>query len=116
MKTIIMDLQQPYFDQIVSNEKIYECRAFDDKRKQLNLLDVIEFTNKEQSHKVFITSLAIYNSFHDALLDRGFENIVPSENNIEDGVKVYHDIPGYIEKEEKYGVVLIGFKKYSNDI
>lgn len=109
-----MELDQPYFDQIVGGQKIYELRGFDEKRKKLQILDVICFKNGDDEHKVFITELTFYNTFHDALMDKGVEHILPHIDNIDEAVSVYRSIPGYIKKEQTFGVLSIKFSEYKS--
>lgn len=58
-----MNLQQDPFDQIVSGVKTIELRLNDDKRRKVNVGDLIEFTCNGHTARVRVTELHPFNSF-----------------------------------------------------
>lgn len=114
MKFHNMNLQKIHFDNVVSGQKIYECRLYDEKRKSLGLLDVITFNCDDKSHKVIITELSFHRTFELALVDKGMTNVLPDSGTINDGIQLYHNIKGYESGEERYGVLCIKFLSYKN--
>ena len=66
MKTHEMNLQPSYFDFIKDGTKRIELRLFDEKRQQIQLGDIIEFTKSEDDKfKAEVIGLLRYNSFND---------------------------------------------------
>lgn len=65
MTTHHYDLNPHPFKLIKEGKKIYELRLYDEKRRQLKIGDIIEFTNNESGHKISvkIDSLHIFNTF-----------------------------------------------------
>ena len=114
MRLHSMNLQDEHFNNIKSGKKIYECRIYDEKRKNLALLDCIVFNCKNKHHKVFITELSYFDSFENALTSKSLERILPDITSITEGVSIYHNIDGYAEKEAQMGVICIKFMAYEN--
>ena len=70
MKTHEMNLQSKYFDFIKEGTKRIELRLYDEKRSQIQLGDVIEFSNSEGDKlKTEVVGLLRYNSFQDLFED-----------------------------------------------
>ena len=70
MKTHEMNLQPRYFDFIKDGTKRIELRLFDEKRQQIQLGDIIEFTKSEDDKfKAEVIGLLRYNSFNDLFED-----------------------------------------------
>ena len=65
-----MNLQPRYFDFIKDGTKRIELRLFDEKRQQIQLGDIIEFTKSEDDKfKAEVIGLLRYNSFNDLFED-----------------------------------------------
>ena len=107
-----MNLQKIHFDNVVSGQKKYECRLYDEKRKSLSLFDIIEFRCDGKSHKVFITELSFHKTFELALVEKGMANVLPDSGTINDGIQLYYDIRGYENGEKEHGVLCIKFLSY----
>ena len=70
MKTHEINLQPKYFDFIKDGTKRIELRLFDEKRQQIELGDIIEFTKSEnEKFKAEVIGLLRYNSFNDLFED-----------------------------------------------
>ena len=88
MKTHTLD--SPFFEQIVKNEKKYEIRIFDEKRKN-SCQEIIFFSKKKdtmtqlkkkfQNRRFLITSEKHWNQ-------EDFREAVPSIETVEDGVQL----------------------------
>lgn len=102
-----MKLQPDMFEMIKNGTKTYELRLCDDKRKKVNINDIIEFTNLGNNEKLStnVEGIHYFNSFKDLY------NVIPlmecgyTEDNIADAKP--SDMGKYYSKEEqdKYGVV-----------
>ena len=106
-----MKLNDKPFNSIENGNKTVELRLYDEKRQQLRVKDLIEFTNREKSKKILteIIDLHKYPSFeelykHFDKKDLGYE---------EDETADPKDMEEFYSKEEqdKYGVVGIKIKK-----
>lgn len=105
-----MRLATEYFEKIKSGTKIIECRLYDEKRKELQIGDTIEFSdahNEQNKMASKIIALHQFPSFYE-LLDHfpiasfGGEN---KEQFLSVLKKFYSD-----EDEKKYGVIGIEIK------
>ena len=105
-----MNLNNEPFNSIKSGFKTIEMRLYDEKRKLINIGDIIEFTNRETNEKINtkVIQLHLFNSFED--LYKHFDKISLGykENEIaspKDMSKYYLD-----EEQKQYGVVGIEIK------
>jgi len=105
-----MELSQPWFNLIAQGVKTIEGRPNDEKRQEVNEGDIIIFTEKHNPQNKIMTMIIErkdFVSFEQALKFAKLKNILPGFRTINEGLeKVYYNIPGYIDKEKKYGVVL----------
>ena len=70
MKTHEMNLQPKYFDFMKDGTKRIELRLYDEKRSQIELGDIIEFSKSENDKlKAEVIGLLRYNSFKDLFED-----------------------------------------------
>lgn len=70
MKTHEMHLKEPYFSYIKDGTKRIELRLFDEKRRQIGLGDLIEFSASDnESVQVRVVGLLHYGSFVDLCKD-----------------------------------------------
>ena len=107
-----MKLSKPWYKLVKTGQKNIEGRIYDDKRKLLNVNDIIKFSDKEGKN-VFskkIIKLEIYKDFDSAIRRAKLKNILPGIRTYKEGVKIYHDIPSYKENAKKFGVILIYLK------
>jgi ASC-1-like (ASCH) protein len=107
-----MKLQSIYFDKIKKGQKIYEIRLNDEKRRIIDVGDVIIFKREpelKESIETIVEDLIYFDSFKEMidtlpLFKVGFENV--SKKEVED---IYHSFYS-VENESKYGVVAIKVK------
>jgi ASC-1-like (ASCH) protein len=101
-----MKLSSPWYKLVKSGKKNVEGRIYDNKRKNLKVNDTIEFSDQygKRKFKKKIIKLKIYNNFDKAIRDAKLKHILPGIKTYSEGLKVYHNIPGYLEKSELYGV------------
>lgn len=67
-----MKLHPKYFDKVKDGSKTIECRLFDEKRRELKIGDIIEFTNSltpQETITTKIIGLLNYQSFNDLISD-----------------------------------------------
>ena len=102
-----MQLHQGPFDAIKSGKKTIEMRLNDERRKELRVGDVIEFTNRVTLEKleVSVENIYYFDTFEE--LYKYFDKI--SLGYKEDEIPNPKDMDIYYSKEqqEKYGVIAI---------
>ena len=65
-----MNLQSKYFDYIKNGTKRIELRLFDEKRRRIQIGDIVEFANPEgELLEVRVVGLLRYDSFEDLFKD-----------------------------------------------
>lgn len=103
-------LQSPYFEYVRLGIKKYEMRVNDYKRQQMNIGDTWIFSHASVSYesiKTRITDRKVFASFEDAILDKGFKNLLPNAESLEAAIKIYNSFDeGNYERDAKIlGVV-----------
>jgi len=58
-----MGLQPKYFDYIKNGTKRIELRLYDEKRKQIRIGDIIEFSDGKNKMQVKVVGLLLYDTF-----------------------------------------------------
>ena len=112
MKTIEMKLQEKFFNFIKSGTKRIELRLYDEKRKQIELGDEIEFAKNDDDGdriRVKVVGLLRYASFEELFRDFDIkiladEDMTKNELLTELG-HFYSE-----EKQKEYGVLGIRFE------
>lgn len=97
-----MTVKQPYFNLIKEGKKTIECRLFDSKRQQINIGDIIEFSNTNDKCSKMVVGLFRAKNFHILfnkinINDAGFEKIEDAEKALEE----FYDL----DSQNKIGVV-----------
>ena len=104
-----MKLKAIYFDKIKAGEKIYEIRLNDEKRKLIDVGDVIVFKKEpEQTEilKTVVKDLIYFSSFNEMSTTLPLEKVGFENKPLEEVVSIYHQF--YTEEDEKkYGVLAI---------
>lgn len=100
-----MNLQSKYFDFIKEGTKRIELRLYDEKRSQIQLRDVIEFSNSEGDKlKTEVVGLLRYNSFQDLFEDFDISILADASMTKEELLNALNEF--YTpEKQAQYGVV-----------
>ena len=90
-----MNLDTIYFDFIKEGKKIYETRVYDEKRKEMKLLDIILFKDRgsKRTFKAKITELSYFKNFKDAILASGLKKVLPNARSVDEGVQLYEKFP-----------------------
>ena len=111
-----MNLDTIHFNNIKNGLKIYETRILDQKRRKIKLLDEVKFIERgsNRTFNAVITELSYFNNFKNAILDCGVKKVLPNVRSLEDGIKLYENIPGYKDGQRKYGVLRMKFKLLKN--
>ena len=109
---MLIHLDDEWFIKIKDGIKTIELRLYDEKRRKLNIGDIIEFENRLNGEKIKckVINLYIFKNFKELYenLDNnkfGFDN----KNNI-----TYKDMEAYysLNDQEKYGVIGIEIELY----
>ena len=110
MKTREMNLQPRYFDFIKDGTKRIELRLFDEKRQQIQLGDIIEFTKSEDDKfKAEVIGLLRYNSFNDLFEDFDISILADKSMTKQELLDVLSEF--YTpEKQAEFGVLGIRLK------
>jgi ASC-1-like (ASCH) protein len=111
-KKYIENVSEPWFSLISLGLKTVEGRKNKGRFKDMNVNDIIEWTNndfKPRSILTKITKKVEYNTFKEYLETEGLNKCLPGIPNIEYGLSVYFK---YFTKEdeEQFGVVAIGLE------
>lgn len=105
-----MNLNDNPFKSIKSGLKTIEIRLYDEKRRLINVGDIIEFNNRLNDEKIStkVIKIHVFNSFEE--LYKQFDKISLGYKGNE--VASPNDMNAYYSKEEqeKYGVVGIEIK------
>ena len=107
-----MKLNCEPFDKIKSGAKIYELRLYDEKRKNIQIGNLIEFTKRDSDEKctVKVTDLCRFGNFAEL-----YANLPLEQCGYAVGEKASPtDMEAYYTKEEQrlYGVVAIKIELY----
>lgn len=105
-----MKLDNNPFVKIKNCSKTIELRLNDEKRKKINIGDLIEFTNRDTKETILVkvTDIFRYKNFEE--LYKHFDKIAMGYE--EDEICDYHDMEKYYSKEKQstYGVLAIEIK------
>lgn len=105
-----MNLQPKYFDFIKGGTKRIELRLYDEKRSQIELGDIIEFSKSEEDKlKAEVIGLLRYNSFKDLFEDFDISILADAsmtKNELLTALGEFYTP----EKQTQYGVVGIRLK------
>ena len=110
MKTHKMNLQSKYFDFMKDGTKRIELRLYDEKRSQIKLGDIIEFSKSENDKlKAEVIGLLLYNSFKDLFEDFDISILADASMTKEELLGALNEF--YTpEKQAEYGVIGIRLK------
>lgn len=111
MNTHSLQLATAPFNAIMSGEKIIESRLYDEKRRSIQLGDLITFTNREAPNKsltVKVTGLLRYDTFHDLFSQNDPKKFGgESTEQLEEQINEFYSI----ENQKQYGVLGIEFER-----
>ena len=105
-----MNLQPKYFDFIKDGTKRIELRLYDEKRRSIQLGDIIEFAKSEdEKFKAEVIGLLRYNSFADLFEDFDISILADSSMTKQELLEVLGEF--YTEeKQAEFGVIGIRIK------
>ena len=110
MKTYEMNLQPKYFDFMKEGTKRIELRLYDEKRSQIELGGIIEFSKSENDKlKAEVIGLLRYNSFKDLFEDFDISILADASMTKEELLSVLSEFYAP-KKQAEYGVVGIRLK------
>lgn len=105
MKTHEMNLQPKYFDFIKEGTKRIELRLFDEKRSQIELGDIIEFSKSENDKlEAEVIGLLRYRSFKDLFEDFDISLLADASMTKDELLSTLSEFYAP-EKQAEYGVV-----------
>ena len=102
-----MSLKKEYFYLIARGKKKVELRLYDEKRKQIKKNDIIEFKCGQESFRIGVKDVNVFDTFLQALKSCKLKKTLPGINTYAEGVEIYHSISNYKENEKRYGVCAI---------
>lgn len=105
MKSHLMNLNPLDFEKVKNGQKTIETRLYDDKRRNVDIGDLITFCSNEDKVNVVVTELLKFNKFEELFLDNDF-NLFGGDS-LEDLMTIYKYYSK--EDEESFGVVGIKF-------
>ena len=112
MQTHTMKLQPKYYNFIINGTKRIEIRLNDEKRKLINIGDIIEFQKEpdlQENFKVKVTNLIKYNSFKEMLNNLPMSLLASSTTSKEELLTTLEEFYPE-EKQKEYGVLCIKFE------
>lgn len=107
---MLIHLDDKYFQKIKNGSKTIELRLYDEKRRKINVGDIIDFENRKDKEiiKTQVIKLYIYPNFYELYQNLNKEDMGYSK----DEIASYKDMEEFysLESQEKYGVVGIEIK------
>lgn len=105
-----MNLHNEPFISIKNKTKVIEIRLYDEKRKLINIGDIIEFSNRVTNEKLRVVVLNLHKFVNFEELYKNFDKVLLGYKQEENAD--YNDMKKYYSEEEinKYGVVGIEIK------
>ena len=109
-------INDEYIDYIRREMKLYEGRRYYGNTRNYKVGDVLLMYSSLKKDECVLLRVTIYGihlfpTFLHALNELPLKEILPNVNNIEDGVKIYHQFVSQ-ETQEKDGVCMIRIKPY----
>lgn len=107
MKIVNINVQEPYYSDIITGKKIVEGRLNRDKFFNLQIGDILKINNK---FNFKVVAKNIYTDFRKMIEKEGVENVLPDKRTVDDALAIYYKFYSK-EDEKKYGVVGIKIVK-----
>ena len=105
-----MNLQPKYFDFIKDGTKRIELRLYDEKRRSIQLEDIIEFAKSDdEKFKAEVIGLLRYNSFADLFEDFDISILADASMTKQELLEVLGEFYSE-EKQAEFGVIGIRIK------
>lgn len=101
-------LMERYIVLIKQGRKCVEARVAIPMFQQWQEGDTIRFFSRRNSSvdvTVRLTKKTHYKNFREMLTAEGTQNLIPEVSDINEGERIYLEIPKYAEREKQYGVL-----------
>ncbi len=106
-------LSEPHLSNVLNGLKTIEGRSGDHGLAKLNCGDKFTVTSNEDPTSVLGVMIIVrkqwYSTFRDMLATEGIDKTLPNVSSVDEGVKVYHAIKDYPQREQDHGVVAVEF-------
>lgn len=108
-----LNIRKKYFDLIKNHKKSIELRLYDEKRKLINIGDIITFVSNETKEELISKVIKLHKA-------KNFEELVKNINIEKTGFKTIEDLNKNIlefysiEKQNNFGVLGIEIKVIDN--
>ena len=103
--TYTITIKQPWFNLIQSGQKTIEGRLNRGLFSRLQVGNKITWIHKNLKCNIIVSKITKYRSFKEMLETEGLNNVLPTIDNIDDGIKIYRQY--YTEQDETNGVIAI---------
>lgn len=100
-------IKKQYFNLIRNGQKTIEGRINSRPFNEWKENQEVEFFCGEQSVKCRIVKVVRHSSFEEMLEKEGYKPCLPDVSSLEQGIKIYDNIPGYADKAKRFGVLAI---------
>ena len=109
-----MEIQQPWFDYIISGRKKVEGRKGTPGWRKLKVGQQLQISepSTNKSATVLITDIRQYSTLEQYLNAEGVENVLPDVSSIDEGIKIYKNW-STDEQIKKWGFLAIELKVLS---
>lgn len=101
-------LKGQYIKNMLNGQKSWEGRCNTEFFRDYRVGDTVTWSGGGVIAETKITERRVYNSFESMLRDIGYKNMVPEAKNFDDAVQIYKNIPNYIDRSRRFGVVAFG--------
>jgi ASC-1-like (ASCH) protein len=106
-------LMEKYIRLMEQGRKTIEARVAIPMFESWNIGDKIRFFSRRNpgiAVIVQITAKNRYKSFRQMLESEGTANLIPGITSVDEGERIYLEIPNYAEREKQYGVLAFRFR------
>jgi len=100
-------LKEPYFSQIINKLKTVEGRINSGQFLRMRAGANIKFINGQREVNCKVEGKVSYNSFKEMLEGEGLHKCLPDARDMNEGVRIYNNIPTYSQKAAQFGVVAL---------
>lgn len=97
-----MICDEPWFSYIRKGVKPVEGRKNTPKYQKIQVGDLIDFSNEEETFLTIVTDIRLYGSLEDYLNNVTFQKALPGASSFDEAIKIYHQW-STPEEIRKYG-------------
>lgn len=106
-RPLSVTLKPQYINMIRSGSKTVEGRINSGMFARVKPGDLIRFWARQDEVHVVVESIYQYGSWRAMLEGEGVQTCLPNIRALEEGVRLYNNLPGYREKAERFGVLAL---------